>query len=483
MANKRNQVSLEGVATIVLRLLALGFLGLAALAAWHVPDGDEVRVIRLLGIWGPLVLAAGLLVVSVLPATTRIGCMISTIVFAAGFLALESYLARDSVMMPRIAETRRLGMQFDGRTLKDVVLDRRAQGDSVTLPTYPDDYFFAFGDAVIFSNPPLSTVVLCNELGWFETIETDEYGFNNPPGSWNAPKVDVLLVGDSYVEGHCVPREARLAEVVRERYPRTVNLSRGGLGPLGELAILREYAPALRPKVIVWGYFDNDWEDLRTEVRVPTLSRYLDDRDFTQNLYSRRDQVNQLVTDFMERRIERLAATRNLPFKGMRQFVRHWANRVLEGPEMQARARPAQDQFELREQFTTIMREARRVAHGLGSELIFVHLRDFGRPPSEAAQSIAGIVSGLGIPTIDLADAVRERFENAREMHRLSRNWPVAAPANLIVHYNAEGHRFAGETIAAALDAHLARAAGREAGAVNATSSSGGAKGAVERID
>src|SRR5207302_1281652 len=34
---------------------------------------------------------------------------------------------------------------------------------------------------------------------------SDQYGFNNPPGQWDAPPVPVLVVGDSFAFGSDVP--------------------------------------------------------------------------------------------------------------------------------------------------------------------------------------------------------------------------------------------------------------------------------------
>jgi hypothetical protein len=455
MASTENETTLVRTATVALRALATGFFALAAFVAWRLPGGIQVQAAGMLEFWGALVLAGSFLVSSFLPASSRIGAAIATCIFAAGLLAIDAYLSRTDIMMPEVANARRLGVQFDDRLLKDVVLQRRAKGEAVTLAVFPTDYLFGFGEKVILSNPPLSKIVLCNELGSFETIESDEYGFNNPRGTWGTPGVDVMLLGDSYVEGFCVPREDRLAEIVRKRYPATVNVGRGGLGPLGALAMLREYGPAVRPKVIVWSYFDNDWDDLRTELQVPTLLQYLRDQAFTQHLHARREQVNRVVTDFMERRIERLAVTQNVPFRGTRQFVNYWVPRLLERQDSRSSANAIDGSAEVAEQFTAVMREAQRVAEHLGAVLIFTHLRDFRGPPSEPAQRISDIVTRLGIPIVDLTDEVRTRFADPREMHRLTRSAPLGAPGNLIGHYNPQGHRLAGEVIARAIQARL----------------------------
>ena len=134
----------------------------------------------------------------------------------------------------------------------------------------------------------LRPTVLCNEVGPYVVYESDEHGFNNPAGSWDGP-VRVVALGDSFTHGRCVPPEKNLVAVIRERHPRTLNLAMSGNGPLLELAILREFAPALRPAFVLWFYYEgNDLTmDLFQEKRHPILLRYLEDPAFRQDLLSR----------------------------------------------------------------------------------------------------------------------------------------------------------------------------------------------------
>ena len=43
---------------------------------------------------------------------------------------------------------------------------------------------------------------------------------------------DVVLIGDSFTNGYCVPDDSSLAGALRRRWPRTLNLGTGGSGPL-----------------------------------------------------------------------------------------------------------------------------------------------------------------------------------------------------------------------------------------------------------
>jgi hypothetical protein len=55
-----------------------------------------------------------------------------------------------------------------------------------------------------------------------------------------------------------------------------VNLGIAGDGPLLELATLMEYAPHLKPRKVLWFFYEgNDLENLRLEAKAPLLMRYL----------------------------------------------------------------------------------------------------------------------------------------------------------------------------------------------------------------
>lgn len=112
-----------------------------------------------------------------------------------------------------------------------------------------------------------STVVHCNEYGPWLTYPSDEHGFNNTRGAHKAARA--VVMGDSFAEGACV----RQGEDVAARLG-ALNLGIGGIGPLLELAILREFAAPLKPKRVYWLYYASDLEDLKAEASDPRISGY-----------------------------------------------------------------------------------------------------------------------------------------------------------------------------------------------------------------
>jgi hypothetical protein len=134
----------------------------------------------------------------------------------------------------------------------------------------------------------------------FAGYEADEHGFNNPKGIWGNP-VDVVFIGDSMTHGHCLPNRDHFVAQIRKRYPAILNLGYGGLGPLIELAITREFVPKIRPRYVFYMYDENNDlyfptgsgdSDLVVEYRNSLLRRYLEDARFSQHVYDRQLEIN-----------------------------------------------------------------------------------------------------------------------------------------------------------------------------------------------
>lgn len=90
--------------------------------------------------------------------------------------------------------------------------------------------------------------------------QTDENGFRNPPG---VTRADVVFIGDSYTEGAQVSEDETFVRRVATLSGLSVqNLGRSVYGPQQELIVLRKYALAYRPRVVVWQLFEgNDLRD------------------------------------------------------------------------------------------------------------------------------------------------------------------------------------------------------------------------------
>src|ERR1700730_12016240 len=151
--------------------------------------------------------------------------------------------------------------------------------------------------------------IMCREGARpFAEFEAYERGFNNPKGIWGKP-VDLLFIGDSMTYGACLPNRDHFIAQIRERFPSTLNLGLGGLGPLVELAQVREFVPKTKPKFIFYMYDENNDlyfinstgdSDIVREYSNPILRKYLVDDQFSQRIYERESEINAAVKQFAD---------------------------------------------------------------------------------------------------------------------------------------------------------------------------------------
>ena len=92
------------------------------------------------------------------------------------------------------------------------------------------------------------------------TFTYDRWGYRNP---LEMERAEVVLVGDSYVEGWYVDdRETVAARLAVRLGVPVANLGVAGYGTLQELRVVRSDALDRRPNVIVWVFFEgNDLYD------------------------------------------------------------------------------------------------------------------------------------------------------------------------------------------------------------------------------
>ena len=125
-----------------------------------------------------------------------------------------------------------------------------------------------------------SLVVFCDESGEWATYQSDEFGFNNPPGS-HINDIDLVLTGDSFTEGVCVNGGQDVASRLRVQGWNVLNLGKSGMGTLMQLATLAEYAEGLRPSYVLWLYYEgNDLKDLLSENRDRATLRWYLEKNF-----------------------------------------------------------------------------------------------------------------------------------------------------------------------------------------------------------
>lgn len=329
-------------------------------------------------------------------------------------------------------------VNFDKRSYVQVLLDLRAAGQPATVTIAPG-FFTSAAKLGAPSQPILplggvanSLVVLCNEVGEWIVYQSDEHGFHNPSGLYQQSSLDIVGIGDSFAIGMCVKPERNLFSLLRQSYPRTLNLGMGLNGPLAELADLREYAAPLRPKRVLWLYYEgNDLADLQREQSDESFMQYLQP-GYTQNLLARQAEIQPLLAAYAEAGIERMKAAeaarqaeanpatvsdflwylRKHPlfkFLTLNQLLGRLGLFPMPTSDLEQNA-PAAN-LEL---FRQILQTAHREVNSWGGKFYFVYLCQktrfarFGQPNPYRSQ-VLDIVRDEGLPVLDTYELFRRQ--------------------------------------------------------------------------
>lgn len=335
------------------------------------------------------------------------------------------------------------GVDLDPRTPLEVMRDMRDSGVTVYPSVYMGNHWQQrpqFRDTIM----PLGglsgvTSLMCSE-GQYVGYQADERGFTNPPGTWSRGSVEIAAVGDSYTQGWCVPMEQSFVALLRQDHPSLLSLGFGASGPLLQLAQMREYLPPLRPRRVLWFYYErNDLTDLRDELTHPVLRRYLEP-GYSQRLASRQDEIDERLKRFVVVE-ESAAAWRALQPRARRDPVRTVVKilklydlrmlvKRLRAPE------PPPDCCDLAS-YRTVARLAKDLVESWGGRLTVVYLPSEARlsvrptmtPAEHSGDSVVAILGELGVPVLDLRRSMEE-YGTGRELHVYENS-----------HYNARGHR------------------------------------------
>lgn len=269
------------------------------------------------------------------------------------------------------------------------------------------------GDTQLLPLAGISRVrtVMCAEGALIVSYDSDERGFNNPAGLWSRDSVDVALVGDSFVFGSCVRARDHFATIVRDRFPRTLNVGGLGNGPLTELALLREHVATVRPKRVLWFFFEgNDMEDLEAE-KGNILRRYLDPT-FTQDLVSRQRTVDSTLLVYTDSLMRIGARRKPLRDRALDLILLRDLRRALNFEVASAERRVKPDFVLLRQ----VIAEANRTVGEWGGTLTLVYLPEQHRMEPDSPQplgrvhdieaihtSVMEISRDLALPVLDVS--------------------------------------------------------------------------------
>jgi hypothetical protein len=392
-------------------------------------------------------------------AVWRVSIAIFLVLLGGGVFASEVFLTISSrTFDPRMGAARRLGVDFDARDKLDVIKELERRNESAVPNLNPANFLRRSADGTRRSQVsvrgvetlPLggvanATTVYCNESGQYVIYKSDEHGFNNPNGVWNSAPLTVAAVGDSFTQGSCVASERNILGLIRRRYPATLNLGMVNNGPLTELATLKEYLPPLRPRVVLWFYYEgNDLEDLLNEKDTPALASYLTS-PFQQGLLTEQSDIDTAlrayITEARPDSQNQMGAWTGRVGETVIPIVKLERFRQLVGLSSPGSHKEHPDVATQLELFRAILVDANQLVQAWGGTLYVVYLPEWLRyayptAASKYRDAVLSIIRKASIPLIDIHPVFNAQVD------------PLALfPFRNNGHYNNDGYQVVADTV------------------------------------
>lgn len=316
------------------------------------------------------------------------------------------------------------GAKFDERSLQQVVTEARKNNER-SFPTVSPAYFLsADGSSVKLNGKPVLPLGIaahadnfyCNESGEFVNFRTDKFGFRNADSVW-AGSVDIVAVGDSFTMGSCLRDEESIVGNLRQS-AKVLNLGMGANGPLIQLASLREFAGAVKPKAILWSFFPNDMtEDLERDSSNKILLQYLN-ASFSQHLFQINDILQPAVDTVIEDYWQRLRSVNPAPINTTPQpfFDFPGIQRIYKSFKIKFTAKKNENKLNF-DLYMQILQAAKSDAEGMGAKLFFAYIPDCKHDSYEQniwKTRLLKEVSSMGITVIDTEPPVKAATNGGR---------------------------------------------------------------------
>ncbi len=421
------------IARTLCLLPASYFLASVVFALLHFDDFGAELPQFLRYVAGPLALA-----LLFIWAALRLKPTAARRVGSTGLAMLLGLFAFETVMTVRLVSTM---LDMVGATAN--AADRPAEAEGLPPGRTLDALNKALGvtrmQEAFLGGIPDRRVQLCSQEGRPIYYTADRYGFNNPDSVYDAP-ASVMVLGDSFVEGICLPREQSLVGQLRQAMPGTVGIGTRGAGPVLELATLGRFGPMVKPRTIVMAYFEgNDWENLSRADAVGWLRKAVEpNADFgpahvTPATLARAEAVNRM---WATQSVAPMRVIRNTQI--VRNFLALNQSATAFGLYY-PKVSPEQPIYGL------VLARARQLADGMGARLVLVYIpaidrftgwlpRDFVW--NQQRRQVFAAAQMAGIDRLDLTPVMRAQPH----------------PAGLYAadgHFNADGARIAAAAIAA----------------------------------
>ena len=155
-------------------------------------------------------------------------------------------------------------------------------------------HYSSFNDLKLFplgGKPSNLTATYNAKSNLFHYYPLDNHGFNNKKNWDEFSKFNYIFLGDSFTYGADVTRDSSFVNLFKEEFRNTLNLGCNGNGPISELAAFREYVKILKPKIVFINYYRNDLGGDLVRENNSFYYKYLNDKNFTQNLLKKNNDI------------------------------------------------------------------------------------------------------------------------------------------------------------------------------------------------
>lgn len=351
---------------------------------------------------------------------------------------------------PSAAAAAELGVEYDKRTKLQVIDDLIEKGVHAVPAIRPRDVLTIDEELLPLGGVSNKTTVALNENGYYMVYPSDRYGFNNPDSEWDVEQVEWFLTGDSFAEGLAVsPGEDIAGQIRLITKQSSINVGRSGNGPLMELAELKEYAELVKPKRVLWIYYEgNDLlTDLKRDKGSPLLMQYMED-DFSQNLITRQKEIDNILSKYIVKAHAQAQAQVQVQLDRIR-----WTSLARLAAIRRAISFDVNVEVDVDDpMFAKILIKAKAQVEGWGGELYFVYLPTYERYKDKGVlhdsykrkSEVVNLVNRLNIPVVDIH---KEVFSNHPDPLSLF-------PFRQKGHYTADGYTEVAEAIVDGVTKH-----------------------------
>jgi hypothetical protein len=321
------------------------------------------------------------------------------------------------------------GIKYDTRTRIQAYDDLRKKDPETVLYVAPSSFRTKTDQAIM----PMSSIskkqtVGGNENGYYAVDLTDRYGFNNPDREWDKEIIEFLLIGDSFTIGNTVNQPDTIAGNLRKfilKDKGALSLGHGGIGTLIEYAILREYLPLVNAKRVIWLYSElNDLTNLSDELKNKILLNYLNDENFTQNLYLKQNAIDNMINEYILNELEpyyRDMKDNHTSGGGLRRFANMKQINWLHFIKLYKVRKLTIEKF-LRspnKEFAKILKLSKEFTENNGASFYFVYIPEYNRyknklsiaDDSQNYKKVIQIIKDLEIPFIDLNEELFQKHK------------------------------------------------------------------------